>query len=114
MSYNPPDISNPIISLTQHLIDRDYTDEAHAIDFEERIIEGECFYTAGKRIDIDFVLDKAMQDDCIRSELEELLTGKGNAHLIANQVLTLRNYFQDHLDEATSMLVNGARFGDVE
>jgi hypothetical protein len=113
---NPPaphNISNPVIAMTHAILDADAQNEAAAASFEYNLINGDCYYTQGRRIDIDSVMADTLKDSCVVAELEELFTNTRMVDLMRN-VKTLRDYFQDHMDEATALLVRGAESGDLE
>ena len=113
---NPPTpraISNPIIGQTHHMLDAEAASEAAAASFEYDILNGNCYYTRGKRFDMDSVMEDTLNDVSFTAELEELLTNTKMASLMKN-VTTLKEYFQDHMDEATDLLVRGAESGDIE
>ena len=113
---NPPNsrtLSNPTIAVTHAMLDADATSEAIAADFQYNIINGNCYYTRGYRIDMDSVMADTLHDCCVIAELEELLTNTKMVDLMRN-VKALKAHFHDHMDEATALLVRGAESGDIE
>lgn len=114
MSLNPPiPLCNPIIGLTQHLIDDDFANEVKAEAFQYKLINGEGFYAHGVSIDIDTVIADTLKDECVLSELYELFASDKMVDLMKS-VTKLKEYFQDHMDESTGLLITAAESGQLE
>ena len=108
MTLNPP-----IIALTQHSIDAGDASEAIAGAFQHKLYNGEGFFARGVSIDIDYVIQKSLKDECILSELELLFANDKTVNLMKN-ITNLKNLFQDHMDESTALLVAAAESGQLE
>ena len=108
MTLNPP-----IIALTQHSIDASDASEAIAGAFQHKLYNGEGFFARGVSIDIDYVIQKSLKDECILSELELLFANDKTVDLMKN-ITNLKNLFQDHMDESTALLVAAAESGQLE
>tara|TARA_R110002167_G_scaffold296371_1_gene500810 strand:+ start:602 stop:925 length:324 start_codon:yes stop_codon:yes gene_type:complete len=107
MTLNPP-----IIDLTQSYIDSGDASEAIAASFKYKLINGESFMAKAISIDIDTVIAKALKDECILAELFELFTNDSVCKITC--VNNLNNYFDDHMDESTALLVAAAESGQLE
>ena len=107
MTINPP-----IISLTQHSIDASDMSEAIAASFQYKLINGESFMAKAISIDIDTVIAKALKDESILAELFELFTNDSVCKITC--VNNLKNYFEDHMNESTAVLVSAAESGELE
>jgi len=101
--FNPT--APPTPAPTLHLVKSIATPE-RAARLERDILNGHCFYVAGTRIDMDSVMESVMADCCVAAELEQLLTNKKMVDLMKN-VLNLQEFFQDHMDEAVALLMDG-------
>ena len=113
---NPPTphtVTNPIIGLTQSTIDDDFANEVRAEAFQYKLINGEGFFAHGVSIDIDTVIADTLKDECVLSELYELFTNDKMVNLMKS-VTTLKEYFQDHMDESTDLLLTAAESGQLE
>jgi len=113
---NPPthqSMNNPIIGLTQSAIDDDSANELMAEEFQYKLFNGEGFIARGVSIDIDTVIAKALKDECVLSELYELFASDKMVDLMKS-VKNLKEYFQDHLDESTGLLLTAAESGNLE
>ena len=113
---NPPTphtVNNPIIGLTQSAIDDDFANEVRAEAFQYKLINGEGFFARGVSIDIDTVIEDTLKDECVLSELYELFTNDKMVNLMKS-VTTLKEYFQDHMDESTGLLMAPAESGELE
>jgi hypothetical protein len=108
MTVNPP-----IIDLTQSHIDAGDASEAMASAFEYKLFNGESFIARGVSIDIDTVIQKSLSDECILSELELLFANDKMVDLMKS-VTNLKNYFEDHMNESTALLVAAAESGQLE
>jgi len=114
MSLNPPSIaSNPSIGLTQKFIDDDSMNEIQSERFEYKLFNGESFIARGKSIDIDTVISDVLKDECVLSELYELFSNDKMVDLVKN-VKNLKDYFQDHMDGSTAVLMAAAESGELE
>ena len=108
MTLNPP-----IIDLTQSHIDAGDASEAIAASFKYKLINGESFMAKAISIDIDTVIKKSLSDECILSELELLFANDKMVDLMKS-VTNLKNYFEDHMNESTALLVAAAESGQLE
>lgn len=107
MTLNPP-----IIDLTQHSIDAGDASEAIAASFKYKLINGESFMAKAISIDIDTVILRALKDESILAELFELFTNDSVCKITC--VNNLKNYFEDHMDESTALLVAADESGQLE
>ena len=107
MTLNPP-----IIALTQYSIDAGDATEAIAASFQYKLINGESFMAKAISIDIDTVIAKALKDESILAELFELFTNDSVCKITC--VNNLKNYFEDHMNESTAVLVSAAESGELE
>ena len=107
MTLNPP-----IIALTQYSIDACDASEAIAASFQYKLINGESFMAKAISIDIDTVIAKALKDESILAELFELFTNDSVCKITC--VNNLKNYFEDHMNESTAVLVSAAESGELE
>lgn len=113
---NPPtphSMNNPIIGLTQSAIDDDSISELMAEEFQYKLINGEGFFARGVSIDIDTVIADTLKDECVLSELYELFASDKMVDLMKS-VTKLKEYFQDHMDESTGLLITAAECGQLE